>query len=210
MIDFFKKPMPAFNMRGRNTVPSIAGGVMSIGLSMVLLTYSTVKLQHLLTRHNPNISSFLESGVLDSDTKFNFRDNGVKFAFGIEGFIDKQLKDDPRYVKVITRLYGHMNGELYEKFIPVHYCTEEELDAFPAPTSESEGLINTFKSKSDRNIYCIDWDKYGDDMAIWSTEDDEISYQRFEYTLVPCNYIHSEVGTTNDFVSEECIADRDK
>ena len=37
-----------------------------------------------------------------------------------------------------------------------------------------------------------------------------MSYQRFEYVLVPCNYVHAEIGPTDDKVAEECIADRDE
>ena len=30
---------------------------------------------------------------------------GKHFAFGVEGFFDKELKDDPRYVKMLVRLF---------------------------------------------------------------------------------------------------------
>ena len=41
-----------------------------------------------MTKHNPSIASFTEEDAINPDDKFNFRDNGLKFAFGIEGFID--------------------------------------------------------------------------------------------------------------------------
>ena len=85
-------------------------------------------------------------GAIDPEEKFNFRDNGLKFAFGIEGFIDKELKEDPRYVKFFARLYGYKDGSKYEKFIPVHHCTSEELDDFATPVSESVAQINAFKN----------------------------------------------------------------
>ena len=56
---------------------------------MVVLLYATIKLKHLLTRHNPQITQYVDVGALDSSYKLNFRDKGIKFAFGVEGFIDK-------------------------------------------------------------------------------------------------------------------------
>ena len=44
---------------------------------------------------------------------------------------------------------------------------------------------------------------------MWGVENAE-SYQRFEVILLPCNYIHSEIGSTNDTVQEECLPDREK
>ena len=44
---------------------------------------------------------------------------------------------------------------------------------------------------------------------MWGVENDE-SYQRWEVAFLPCNYIHSEIGSTNDTVHEECLPDREK
>ena len=59
-------------------------------------------------------------------------------------------------------------------------------------------------------MFCLDWDKLGDDIAIWGTENDELNYQRFEYVLLPCNYVHAEFAQTGDSIADGCIADRDK
>lgn len=61
-------------------------------------------------RDNPNVSSFLERGVISTKEKLNMRSSGMQFAFGVEGFIDHELKDDPRFVKGIFRLRGNRNG----------------------------------------------------------------------------------------------------
>ena len=75
---------------------------------------------------------------------------------------------------------------------------------------EAAGLLELYKSSPTRNLYCLDWDKFGDELSIWGIEEDEIRYQRFEFVVVPCNYVHTEFGDIGDFVSEECIPDRDK
>ena len=195
-------------MRGRESIPSYLGAFLSFGIAMVMLVYASIKFSHLMMKHNPTIASFTVEGDIDPEDRFNFRDNGLKFAFGIEGFIDQELKEDPRYVKFFARLYGFKDGEIYEKFIPVHHCTSEELDDFATPVSEAQGLVNAFKNQPKRNLYCIDWEKYGDELEIWSTENDENTYQRFEYVLMPCNYVHAEVSDINDTVAEECVRDR--
>ena len=120
------------------------------------------------------------------------------------------MKDDTRYVKSFARFYGNKNGESYQHIFPYHKCTEEDFNAFPAPVPEASGLLEAYKSSPTRNLYCLDWDKFGDELAIWGVEDDEISYQRFEFVLVPCNYVHTEFGDIGDTVAKECIPDRDK
>ena len=52
----------------------------------------------------------------------------MRFAFGIEGFLDKQPKDDPRYVKGFARFMGNKDGEGYEKLIPYHKCTKDDFE----------------------------------------------------------------------------------
>ena len=42
----------------------------------------------------------------------------------------KKLKDDPRYVKWMFRLYGKRNGEGFQRMIPHHKCTDEDYDQF--------------------------------------------------------------------------------
>ena len=57
-LDAFGENLPTFNIKGNNRVNTIAGGVLSIVLYMTVLMYSIIKLGHLLTKHNPNISTF--------------------------------------------------------------------------------------------------------------------------------------------------------
>ena len=63
----------------------------------------------------------------------NFKEKGIRLAFGIEGFLDKELKDDPRYVKNLVRFWGKKDGVEYEKLLPFHKCTEEDFEQFAPP-----------------------------------------------------------------------------
>ena len=127
----------------------------------------------------------------------------------MEGYLDSELKEDKKYVKGLARLVYKRNGVSGESILPYHYCTAEELDEFAPPIEDSVGLFEVYKTSQTRHLYCLDWKKFGDDLAIWGTENDEISYQRFEFVLLPCNYIHAEFGPTDDFIADECIANRE-
>ena len=38
------------------------------------------------------------------------KEHNLRFAWAIEGYNDKELKNDPRYVKTLVRLSGRKNG----------------------------------------------------------------------------------------------------
>ena len=195
-------------MHGRTKIPTITGGLMSFFICILMIVYSLTKLLQLMRRHNPQIASFEEGGILDNSLEFNFKDQSWRFAFAIEGFMDRQTKEDPRYVKGLARLLWKRKGVLGETNIPYHNCTPEELDEFPPPVKDSAGLIEMYKTSKTQHLYCLDWEKFGDELSIWGTENDEVKYQRFEYILLPCNYVHAEFGPTDDYVKDECIADK--
>ena len=94
-----------------------------------------------MSRANPLVSSFLKKGVFDASNVLNLREKGQRFAFAVEGFLDKELKDDPRYVKGFARMYGFKNGDMYEKMIPHHKCTKEDFDEFAPPAPEAKNLL---------------------------------------------------------------------
>ena len=103
LIDFFKQPLPSFHVRGRSFQPSFCGGFASILITLIVIVYGLSTFIQMLHRQNPNVSSFLGTGVLDSSTAIiNFRDRPIRIAFGIEGFLDRELKDDNTYVKILS------------------------------------------------------------------------------------------------------------
>ena len=79
------------------------------------------------------MSTYTEQNFFDSSNVLNLKDSDIRFAFGIEGFLDKKLKNDPRYVKTLFRLWGKRGGEPYEKIMPYHKCTAEDFDQFAPP-----------------------------------------------------------------------------
>ena len=127
-LDVFPASMPSFNVRGKTAVTTITGSIVSILVFLLVLFYGANKLTFLVERRNPTISSFIERGAVTKDDVLNLKQVNVRFAFGIEGFLDKQLKDDPAYVKWIVRQVRNVDGKEMEKFLPYHKCTDEDYD----------------------------------------------------------------------------------
>ena len=65
-LDLFKLGLPTFNIRGRQAVSSVAGGIMTICILTVMMLYASIKFGHLVSRHNPNISSHKQQYYYDS------------------------------------------------------------------------------------------------------------------------------------------------
>ena len=84
--DLFERPLPSFNVRGRDSVPSCAGGLMSMVAMTVLLVYSLMKFDTLMTRDSPNVSGYVEKHAYEQSDKLNLLEAGMRFAFTVEGY----------------------------------------------------------------------------------------------------------------------------
>ena len=132
-IDLFKKELPTFNMKGKTHVPSYFGAFMSVLVALIVTVYALTKFIQLISKHNPNVSSWIEQGAVTSETVLDFKMEGFNIAFGAEGYIDGEIKDDERYVKFFTRLVTQTNGIETETIIPNKRCRTEDFDMFSPP-----------------------------------------------------------------------------
>ena len=114
---------------------------MSVLISLIVIVYGLTKFIQLTSKHNPNVSSWVEQGAVTSETILDFKKEGLNIAFGAEGYIDKEIKDDERYVKFFTRLVRNHNGEELETIIPNRRCREEDFKRFSPPISSSIGMF---------------------------------------------------------------------
>ena len=146
------------------------------------------------------MSNYTEQNFFDSSNVLNLKDSDIRFAFGIEGYLDKELKDSPKYVKTFVRLVTRKDGVDSETILPYHKCTSDDFDQFAPPSADSTALIQSIKTNEKRGLFCLDFDKIGGLLQIQSIEDDD-NYQRIELLLVPCNYVHAELGDIGDSVS---------
>ena len=109
-IDLFPAKVPNFNIRGATNVTSVGGSILSCMVLLILVFYGANKLTHMLERRNPTISSFTERDAVTKDDELSLKGTGLRFAFGVEGFLDKELKDDPAYVKWYVRKVNRIDG----------------------------------------------------------------------------------------------------
>ena len=82
-----------------------------MSLTVLVLSYALIKLNHLVTHNSPNISTFPTDRVYDESTPFDLNSSTLKPAFMIQGvsyddwgtLIFSDLDDfaDPRYVKLV-------------------------------------------------------------------------------------------------------------
>ena len=66
-IDLFAQPLPAFNLKGETTVPTLTGGICTFLIICLFLTYGGLKFIHLMEKHNPQIIQVTELDVFDSE-----------------------------------------------------------------------------------------------------------------------------------------------
>ena len=126
-MDSFGEQLPSFNLKGKDSVNSVLGGIFSLALSLIIFMYGLLKFLHLLDRHNPNISSYyVEDGMSFGET-LNANERGFRIAVSVESYLyPNHQKNDPKYVKYLFRLAGKRNGEKFEKILPHHTCTDED------------------------------------------------------------------------------------
>ena len=134
---------------------SIYGGILTVIMLGLMLWYAGLKLEMLITRANPTVSTFTEEFVLSSEDKLNLIDAGMYFAWTWEGYNDKKLKDDPRFVKQLVRLSGRRQGKSIETILNYHKCTWDDLKDFPAPTLDSGRVLNSIMSDPERSMFCL-------------------------------------------------------
>ena len=95
--------MPNFNLRGKSRISSIVGSILSALVFLIVIFYGANRLSLLIERRNPTISSFVQRDAVTKYDELNLRDAGLRFAFGVENFLDQKLRNDPAYVKWILR-----------------------------------------------------------------------------------------------------------
>ena len=129
-MDQFAHESPRFRVGGREKFPTTLGGVVTVFMFSILSIYSLIKLEHLLSRSNPNISSFTEPQALPADYRVMLKEKNFQFAWAFESHHgDRELKDDPRFVKISMNYYGIGDDLIFRSVkLDYHICTKEDFD----------------------------------------------------------------------------------
>ena len=121
-VDVFGRPLPSFSYKGEEVVHTRAGGVLTILIGGIIMLYALVQFLNLASNKNLNLSIFVDEHHFNKDDKYNLNESNFRIAVAIEGFRKKDMKDDPRFVKWIFRVYGKKDGEEYERILSSHKC----------------------------------------------------------------------------------------
>ena len=99
-LDSYAQPLPTFNIGGASEVRTHCGGCISLIILLVVFLFATLKMQHLLSNHNPQVNTFLERDAFDESHIWKAeQDDDFMVAFTVTHFIDGTVKDDPNFVK---------------------------------------------------------------------------------------------------------------
>jgi len=60
-IDQFGRPLPTFNLNGEKMVHTVTGGLMTFAILVTILCYGSLKFYQMVTNHNANVTSVLET-----------------------------------------------------------------------------------------------------------------------------------------------------
>ena len=90
----FGAPLPTFNLKGKNTVHTVSGGIMTFLVILVMLIYGSIKMFHLVSRDNPNIVAYLERNYYTHNNHLDLNKIDFHLAFSFEGFHSRELKDN--------------------------------------------------------------------------------------------------------------------
>lgn len=207
-VDMFGAKLPTFNIKGHTKVLTVTGGILTSLLFIIFSGYALLKLTHLLDKHNPGISELKENNFYDFNTRVKMSEIGFKMAFSVEGYFDGKIKDDPRYVKLMARMYYKTDGRAHEKILSLHKCTDKDWSEFDEPARGMQDQLDNIKNDPERGMYCLDKDEM-EGREIYGDEKNQ-NHARVELFLLPCNYLHYGLGYLEDSIHPECIRNLQK
>ena len=69
-------------------------------------------------------------------------------------------------------------------------------------------MLKAVRNNPNRGFLCVDWTD--DDPIEFVGQSNDDDYTRFEVAIVPCNYIHIELGFRGDSIHPECEEELEK
>ena len=137
-LDLFGAPAPTFNISGEGEVRTFCGGIVSSVIITVTMLFSLLKLQHLMSKHNPSINVFEDINAWGTgDVMVPEESDDFMVAFAVTSIGDPvRVKNDPSFVKWVAFQRNVVDGQETAYEVPVHKCTDEEYARFHEPEDE--------------------------------------------------------------------------
>ena len=143
------------------------------------MAFAVIKVQKLLTRKNPDFSSY--STLLDKDEKYDLANPEFMIAFALDHWKEGP-KDNKDFIHWAVTMHTVTELVTEEAQYPVHICTDEEFSRFYPIEDTAAKKVNGFQSKG--KLLCFDAQKNVEKLyGSWRTDD---SYTAIEPSLYPC------------------------
>ena len=127
-FDLFGAQLPTYNVKGKTEVRTTTGSICSILIIGLVIAYSILKLENMLTKKNPVLRT--RKSPVGSDARYDVRDSDFMVAFAVEHWLSG-WKDDLRYIQwVVNEIVYIDNVEAKFLFHSTHRCTDEEFARF--------------------------------------------------------------------------------
>ena len=187
-IDSFGRELPAFNLRGEAKVNTLVGGVITIVIFALTLSYAVIKAIHLSSKANPQINENLIPFFFEATHKVRPSEINFRAAFSIESYYTRLPINDPHYVKWIAKYITSVDGKHIQTVLPFHKCTAEDLAQFNPVSPQSEKFFREITGDERRGLFCFDeWDDQ------WAIGNGGGSNKAFlDFAIVPCNVINTQ------------------
>ena len=116
-LDLFYEPMPAFNIKGKESVKTWIGAMCSVIIMTLTVAFGLLKLQHLVEKKNPALVTNTED--LGEYASFKLDDDGFMMAFSLETITNQVLDYDTRHVRWIARTWMLDGNDLKSPLYPM-------------------------------------------------------------------------------------------
>jgi len=203
-LDLFSSPLPAFNIRGEDSVRTYTGGCLSLIIMYIAFLFATLKMDHLLSKYNPSVNDYVEMEALDEDDIWYGSEHDDFFmAFSIVDYVSGEVKNDPRFVKWMAQHVHTTDGEWSFREIPIRVCTDEDYKRFYEPSKTSADRIEKYKKLG--GWMCFDWST----VELAGTEAGS-NFRTMDIMVNPCNFDLTLSGATDARIPEDCNWDKQK
>ena len=92
--------------------------------------FGTLKMQHLLDKKSPAISTFTDTQTIKNEDEYYVNENeGFQIAVGLNNY-RKGVLNDQRYVRWVARVYQWNGDHADQQYYPLHQCGLSDMAKF--------------------------------------------------------------------------------
>ena len=206
-LDLLSTPLPSFNIKGESEVRTKSGGLISLVILAAIFMFATLKLEHLLNKKSPEISTFEDTTAISNEDEYNVGENqDFQFAVGLTSMV-KGVLNDPRYVKWIARVFSKYGKSFDMEFYPLHECGPSDIAKFYPVQDRAKSQLNEMLEKD--ALFCFDWQ--GSDLApLYGYWKSDPTFRGIDLMAVPCQMRFATPDGTVIEPRDDCVWEKDE